>query len=262
MPCNRIYSKVVSVKFRLTPVGRTKETFYKSKLFTTSYQCSKQYEQFKTYADELYRDFIRNSLGTLVLDDNEIDACMVDRRAGLFSSSNALIKKISEHLRGQEQLATLQDCKELVGVVQSVGYDTDFSCFLSDSTLVQRYIDSKRALFGTDKDASIAGRFVCDIFPTFYYNRGLQESFNGEQYGGSYSFFLNQDNIDNYNLDEIEAQLSVYCFRNGINFASEEDNSEEQEIQPTTFNLNNNEDTDDAPEWVKAVRCIQNKEEF
>jgi len=70
------------------------------------------------------------------------------------------------------------------------------------------------------------------------------------------------ENIDKYSLDEIEAQLSVYCFRNGINFASEEENSEEQEIQPTTFNLNNTEDADDAPEWVKAVRRIQNKEEF
>jgi len=71
------------------------------------------------------------------------------------------------------------------------------------------------------------------------------------------------DNIDKYSVDEIEAQLSVYCFRNGINFASEEEHSEEQEIQPTTFNLNNQEDADDAPEWVKAVRRIQkNKEEF
>lgn len=70
------------------------------------------------------------------------------------------------------------------------------------------------------------------------------------------------DNVDNYSLEEIESRLSVYCFRNGINFASEENKSEEQEIQPTVFNLNNQEDADDAPEWVKAVRRFQNKEEF
>ena len=54
-------------------------------------------------------------------------------------------------------------------------------------------------LFGTDKDVSIAGRLVCDIFPTFYYNRGLQESFGGKQFNGSYSCLLSQSNIDKYN---------------------------------------------------------------
>lgn len=70
------------------------------------------------------------------------------------------------------------------------------------------------------------------------------------------------ENIDKYSLDDIEAKLSVYCFRNGINFATEEKTTEEQGIQPTSFSLNEQIDADDAPEWVKTVRKIQNKEEF
>ena len=70
------------------------------------------------------------------------------------------------------------------------------------------------------------------------------------------------DNIDAYSLDEIEAKLSVYCFRNGINFKADEKGSEGDNSNPTLFNLDNQNDTDDAPEWVKAVRRIQNKEEF
>lgn len=68
------------------------------------------------------------------------------------------------------------------------------------------------------------------------------------------------DNIDTYSLEEIESKLSVYCFRHEINFKAEED---DQSNQPMLFNLNNQEDADEAPEWVKAVRRIQqNKEEF
>jgi hypothetical protein len=56
-------------------------------------------------------------------------------------------------------------------------------------------------------------------------------------------------NIDTYSLDDIEAKLSILCVRNKVNF-----NLEEQEENPATlFNLNNIE-TDNTPEWIKAVR--------
>lgn len=59
------------------------------------------------------------------------------------------------------------------------------------------------------------------------------------------------DNIDKYSLDDIEAKLSVICFRNKVSFKTEEGNSPEG---PTTYNLNGDEGDDSStPAWVKAA---------
>lgn len=64
------------------------------------------------------------------------------------------------------------------------------------------------------------------------------------------------ENIDTYSLADIEAQLAVICFRNKVSFNLEEEVEEEDTL---TYNLNaSNNEFDDAPDWVKAVRA--NKE--
>lgn len=62
-------------------------------------------------------------------------------------------------------------------------------------------------------------------------------------------------NIDKYSLDEIESKLSVICFRNKVSF----DTKEEKEPPQTTYSLTHNEDDDDVPAWVKAMREVANK---
>lgn len=57
-------------------------------------------------------------------------------------------------------------------------------------------------------------------------------------------------NIKNYSLEEIEAKLSIICVRNKVNFNLEE---EVEDKGLMTYSLNQ-EDTDTAPAWVKAVR--------
>lgn len=58
------------------------------------------------------------------------------------------------------------------------------------------------------------------------------------------------DNIDKYSLDDIEAKLSVICFRHKVSFTTDEDKSQ----KGTTYNLNGNEDDDaSTPAWVKAA---------
>lgn len=59
------------------------------------------------------------------------------------------------------------------------------------------------------------------------------------------------ENIDSYSLDDIEAKLSVICFRNKITFATEETTPASQ---PITYSLNGIEQEEDSiPAWVKAV---------
>lgn len=61
-------------------------------------------------------------------------------------------------------------------------------------------------------------------------------------------------NIDTYSLEDIEAKLSVICFRNKINFNldnEEEKPSEEQML----FNLNDSVQ-DSTPEWIKAIKQV------
>lgn len=58
------------------------------------------------------------------------------------------------------------------------------------------------------------------------------------------------DNIDNYSLDDIEAKLSVICFRNKVSFKNDEESAGNQ----TTYSLNGNEEEDlSIPAWVKAA---------
>lgn len=58
------------------------------------------------------------------------------------------------------------------------------------------------------------------------------------------------NNIDNYSVDEIEAKLSVICFRNKISFNEPE---ESDNINERTFNLDSLDVDDTTPAWVKAV---------
>ena len=56
-------------------------------------------------------------------------------------------------------------------------------------------------------------------------------------------------NIDTYSLDDIEAKLSVICVRNRVSFAEEEP----EQKDPITFSLDNINDDDITPAWVKAA---------
>lgn len=59
------------------------------------------------------------------------------------------------------------------------------------------------------------------------------------------------DNIDKYSLEDIEAKLSVICFRKKVSF--EEVIDDEETSAPTTYSLETL-DVDDAPAWVKSLR--------
>ena len=63
------------------------------------------------------------------------------------------------------------------------------------------------------------------------------------------------ENINQYSLDDIEAKLSVICFRNKVSFSTEEDNSPEA---PTTYNIDGSEGDDSSiPAWVKAALATE-----
>lgn len=68
-----------------------------------------------------------------------------------------------------------------------------------------------------------------------------------------------RENIDSYSLGEIEAKLSVICFRNKVSF-SENDNAEanNETSSSTTFSLNSLDvEESGIPAWIKAVRDVQ-----
>ena len=65
------------------------------------------------------------------------------------------------------------------------------------------------------------------------------------------------DNIDKYSLDEIEAKLSIICVRNKVSFSLDDDKKEPEmdKKDPLLYSLDNNDDGDSAPAWIKAVRA-------
>ena len=65
------------------------------------------------------------------------------------------------------------------------------------------------------------------------------------------------ENKEKYSLDEIEAKLSVICFRKKINFASEKEEPEGEPVAPVTYSLENA--TEDVPAWLNSIRDAHNK---
>ena len=67
------------------------------------------------------------------------------------------------------------------------------------------------------------------------------------------------ENKSKFTLDEIEAKLSVICFRNKVNFdlddKSKFEDNKKEESPITTFNLES--EVTSTPAWVSAVRNIQ-----
>lgn len=65
------------------------------------------------------------------------------------------------------------------------------------------------------------------------------------------------ENKEKYSLDEIEAKLSVICFRKKINFASEKEEPEGEPAAPVTYSLE--DATEDIPAWLNSIRDAHNK---
>lgn len=61
------------------------------------------------------------------------------------------------------------------------------------------------------------------------------------------------EHIDTYSLDDIEAKLSILCVRNKVNFNLEDKHEEDDKTPKGLFNLERPE-TDNVPDWVKAIR--------
>ena len=61
------------------------------------------------------------------------------------------------------------------------------------------------------------------------------------------------EHIDTYSLDDIEAKLSILCVRNKVNFNLEDKHEEDDKTPKGLFNLEHPE-TDNVPDWVKAIR--------
>lgn len=67
------------------------------------------------------------------------------------------------------------------------------------------------------------------------------------------------ENKAKYSLEEIEAKLSVICFRKKISFDNANENVEQVSNSITTYSLNSAVEND-VPAWVQACRETQNKQ--
>ena len=71
-----------------------------------------------------------------------------------------------------------------------------------------------------------------------------------------------EENIDNYSLEDIEAKLSVICVRKKVNFDSEDTDKNENTVEDEvmTYSLNN-EGSAIMPEWLKALKNTRDSKE-
>lgn len=67
-------------------------------------------------------------------------------------------------------------------------------------------------------------------------------------------------NIDTYSLKDIKAELSMLCVDKKVSFSRDN-----EETAPMTFNINSqieNNDVDNAPDWLKAVEAHNNNKNY
>lgn len=67
-------------------------------------------------------------------------------------------------------------------------------------------------------------------------------------------------NIDTYSLKDIKAELSMLCVDKKVSFSKDN-----EETAPMTFNINSqieNNDVDNAPDWLKAVEAHNNNKNY
>lgn len=67
------------------------------------------------------------------------------------------------------------------------------------------------------------------------------------------------ENKSKYSLDEIEAKLSVICFRKKVSFEEVKENEGQNNNSVLTYSLNSTTEND-VPAWVQACRNTQNKQ--
>ena len=66
------------------------------------------------------------------------------------------------------------------------------------------------------------------------------------------------ENKTQYSLDEIEAKLSVICYRKKVNFDLTEDSTSKDKEDLITYNLNQTE-ASSIPAWIKAVQATKER---
>ena len=70
------------------------------------------------------------------------------------------------------------------------------------------------------------------------------------------------ENKEKYSLEDIEAKLSVICFRKKVNFDSENSSKNEDKVEDEniyTYNVNNISDNTSIPSWIRAVKDTKEK---
>ena len=73
------------------------------------------------------------------------------------------------------------------------------------------------------------------------------------------------DNKSKYSLDEIEAKLSVICFRKKVNFDLEDNSKIEEKVEDkenpvVTYNMSETDKTS-IPAWIAAVKNTRDSKE-
>lgn len=69
------------------------------------------------------------------------------------------------------------------------------------------------------------------------------------------------DNKEKYSLDEIKAKLAIICFEKKVNFNSDNSEKNNNNTEEEIITYNYNSDSENLPDWVKAVKNnIQNND--
>ena len=66
-------------------------------------------------------------------------------------------------------------------------------------------------------------------------------------------------NKTKYSLEDIKAKLAIICYQKKVNFDLENNDKINNTIEEDIVTFNYNDDDSNLPDWVKAVKSIDNE---
>lgn len=192
-----LYPVTKTLRFKLIPVGKTKENFDKNKLLEVDKERAENYKKAKLIIDKYYNGFINNCLNNFKFSDNPNNLQEYYRVVNEDTdkeTKNKKIKELQKNLR-KEVVASFSDTKRKDEVYNK----------LFNSKLFDEILDDNKI---TDEEKEVINQFYrfSTYFTGFFQNR--KNIFSDEDKVGSISYRLVNENLKTF-VNNIKVYLKI-----------------------------------------------------
>ena len=249
-----LYPVTKTLRFKLIPVGRTKENFDKNKLLDVDKERAENYKRAKLIIDKYYNEFINNCLNNFKFKVNP------DNLKDYYEVLNSELDKKEKDIKLKELQSNLR--KEIVSSFSNTESKKLIFDKLFKGDLLNEILDDNRITNEEKKVISKFNRFTT-YFQGFFQNR--KNAFSDEDKPGSISYRLVNENLKSFvnNIRvyfKIKEVLKTQVYSQGALLYSP-DKRIERKLEPVTIGAGESDDGimynvelgSNTPIWVSSL---------